>query len=488
MKMIDTHATEKRQPVTMDNILVTGWNKLRKTTLGESGAYKMTRSKRPMKLFSKQALAGAIALALLGISGQASAIVNVQCPGDNNGDADWNDAGESQPANTKCIHLIAGDSFAKMSDGNPLYTFGFGDQTGTPPDQVIGEGILSAEWPGPTIELDEGDQFYLNLTNVGTVIRPDLFDPHTVHFHGFPNASAAFDGVPEVSISINMGSTLTYYYNIVEPGTYLYHCHVEATEHMEMGMLANLFVHPIQDELGCFDIGADNPGTADYDPERVPNGNCAPAVGDAGYVYNDGDGTTAFDVEKAIQLSSFDQVFHDASLFVQPLPFALLEGNYPQLNGRGYPDTVNPNALPAPVDSVDPITGGTEGKVTGTVGEELTDGAITQFLGSDISVNQGEKLLLRLSNVGLDRFWTITAMGLTMKVVGTGAKHMRGTDGKNIYREVASYNFGGGETVDLIIDTTGVAPGTYFLHATEVHQMSNATQMDGGMITEIVVN
>ncbi|MEW8441461.1 MAG: hypothetical protein AB2689_25200, partial [Candidatus Thiodiazotropha taylori] len=66
MKMIDTHATETRQPVT--STLVAGWNKLRNHTSGESGAYKMMRSKRPMKLFSKQALAGAIALALLGIS------------------------------------------------------------------------------------------------------------------------------------------------------------------------------------------------------------------------------------------------------------------------------------------------------------------------------------------------------------------------------------------------------------------------------------
>ena len=40
------------------------------------------------------------------------------------------------------------------------------------------------------------------------VIRPDLFDPHTVHWHGFPQASAVFDGLPESSISINMFGTL----------------------------------------------------------------------------------------------------------------------------------------------------------------------------------------------------------------------------------------------------------------------------------------
>ena len=54
-------------------------------------------------------------------------------------------------------------------------------------------------------------------------MRPDLFDPHTVHYHGFPNAATVFDGVPEVSISINMGSTLTYYYNVVVITSYSIH-------------------------------------------------------------------------------------------------------------------------------------------------------------------------------------------------------------------------------------------------------------------------
>ena len=418
-----------------------------------------------MKRFTRKALSGAIAIALLGMMGTAGAVVNVQCPGDTDGDAVIDTPDPAHP-NAKCMHLTAGDSFAIMSDTNPLYTFGFGDRTGTLPGDVIADGILSSEWSGPTIELNEGDEFWLNLTNVGTVIRPDLFDPHTVHWHGFPNAATVFDGVPEVSISINMGATLTYYYNVVEPGTYLYHCHVEATEHMEMGMLANLYVHPAQNG---------NPILNASDGKTYTT-----------FVYNDVDGTTGYDVAKALQLASFDSDFHDASLFVQPLPFALLEGDYPQINGRGYPDTINPAALPAPADDA-------TGKVTGIPGEILTkidtaNSGSTQLLDSAISVNQGEKLLLRLSNVGLDRFWTLTAPGLKMQVVGTGARHMRGVDGKNVYRTTASVNFGGGETHDVLIDTTDVAPGTYFLHATELHQMSNKTQFDGGMITEIVVN
>jgi len=435
------------------------------------------------KLF-KKALPNAVALALLSGAAGVNATVYVQCPGDTDGDAIIDTPDPDHP-NAVCMHLTAGDSFVKMSDGNPLYTFGFGNRTGTAPGDVIGDGILASEWPGPTIVLDEGDEFYLSLTNVGTVVRPDLFDPHTVHFHGFPNAATVFDGVPEVSISINMGSTLTYYYNIVEPGTYIYHCHVEASEHMEMGMLANLWVHPKQDETGCTGPVAC--------PAATRKGGTDPAA-PYGYTYNDNDGTTAYDVEEAIQVSSFDANFHDASLFVQPLPFALLEANYPMINGRGYPDTVKPGNLPAPTDNTAPVAGHPVGKVTGTGGDILNAqfdrplGAETQTMDTVISVSQGEKLLLRLSNVSIDRFFTLTAQGLPMKIVGTGARQMRGLDGKNLYRDVASVNFGGGETHDVIIDTAGVAPGTYFLHATELHQMSNLTQLDGGMITEIVVN
>lgn len=431
-----------------------------------------------MKIFLKRVLPNAIALALLSASGVVNATVNVQCPGDTNGDSVIDTPDPNHP-NAKCMHLIAGDSFINMSDGTPLYIFGYGDQTGTLPEDVIAEGILDAEFPAPTIELEQGQEFYLNLTNVGTVIRPDLFDPHTIHFHGFPNAATVFDGVPEVSVSINMGATLTYYYNIVEPGTYLYHCHVEATEHMEMGMLGNLFVHPAQDDLG-YDINDD--GTIDAGElaltQSIRKGGAPGNAG--GYTYNDGDGTTAWDQEKAIQIAGMDQRFHDASLFVQPLPFAELDSNYPMMNGRGYPDTIVTGDLPVPVDDI-------SGKVTGTAGEVLNNDTPNQRVDSAITVNQGETLLLRLSNVSLDRFNTITAQGLTMQVVGTGARQMRGQDGKNIYKKVSSINFGGGETHDILIDTTDVAPGTYFLYSTELHQLANETQKDGGMMTEIIV-
>ena len=135
------------------------------------------------------------------------------------------------------MSITCGDGFITMADRRELYIFGFYDITGVPEDQVLNVGMLGANSPAPTIALDEGDEFYLSLTNVGMVMRPDLFDTHSVHWHGLPNSSPIFDGLPEPAVVINMGATLTYYYNVNEPGTYFYHCHVEATEHMQMGMI-----------------------------------------------------------------------------------------------------------------------------------------------------------------------------------------------------------------------------------------------------------
>ena len=391
----------------------------------------------------------------LGAMGTASAEAVVQCPGDVNNDAivDIVDPARS----VKCMHLSAGDGFATMADGRLQYIFSFGDLTGIPQEQAIDEGILGAQLPAPLITLDEGDEFFLTLTNVGMLMRPDLFDPHTVHFHGFPQASAIFDGVPDGSISINMLSSFTYYYNIQEPGTYLYHCHVEATEHMQMGMIGNLYVRPQQNKDGCTDLSC---------PQSQLGGNTDISA-PAGYVYNDGDGSTAYDVEAPLQLSSFDPEFHDASMNTQPLPFAEMNDTYGMINGRGYPDTVNTGTLPLIPENNDHPSQQENALVTATA---------------------GQKILLRVSNVSISEFFTLGSMGLTMKVVGIGARQLKGPNGADLSYDTSSLTLGGGEVADVIIDTTGLAAGTYFLYTTNLNFLSNNTEDFGGIMTEIRIN
>ena len=373
----------------------------------------------------------------------------VQCPGDTDGDAVIDNPDPAHPR-AVCKHLAAGDGFARMADGTELYTFGFNDVTGVPANLTIDKGILNAQFPAPTLSFDEGDEVYLTLTNVGMLKRPDLFDPHSVHFHGFPNAATVFDGVPESSIAINMGFSFTYYYSIVEPGTFMYHCHVEASEHMQMGMLGNLYVRPAQDGTS---IG-----------------------GYTKFVYNDTDGSTGYDVEVPIQIGSFDSNFHIQHIDVQPLPFAEMHDDYPMLNGRGYPDTVDAAALP-------PVAGGDKETSGVTSAAESS-----QVVHTRVEATAGQKVLLRISNLNVTRFYTLTTTGLPMKVVGTGAHILRGPGGQSLYYDTNSVTLGGGEAVDVLVDTTGVAPGIYLLYSSNLESLSNGNEDFGGMMTEIVIH
>lgn len=389
-------------------------------------------------------------------AGPSSAGVTVQCPGDVNGDAvpDPTVNGKANPEyrpEVKCKHIAAGDGFITMGDKRPMYIFGFSDVTGVAPDQVTSTASLGANYPAPTIDLDEGDEFYLTLTNVGLHMRPDLFDPHSVHWHGFAQAAAIFDGVPEASVTINMGASMTYYYKLNDPGTYMWHCHVEAAEHMQMGMLGNLYVRPKQNKL----------------PDRTTLSNGFVHRTGYKYAYNDGDGSTYYDVEYPVQITSFDPDFHDASWNVQPLSFANMWDRYGMINGRGYPDTVNPDALTPPSEN---------------------GGKTSQPMGTLIKAARGQKILLRVINLSITRFFTIATMGTQMKVVGKDAKLLKSPDGKNLGYNTHSLTLGGGEAADVIIDTSTMAAGTYYLYTTNLHYLNNNEENFGGIMTEIVVN
>src|SRR5262249_55574444 len=114
---------------------------------------------------------------------------------------------------------------------------------------IIDVGVMNGNIPAPMIAIDEGDELFLTLTNVGMVMRPDLFEQHTVHFHGYPNASAFYDGVPDASVAINIGGSFTYYYLAPEAGTYMWHCHISPPEPLQMGMVGQLYVRPRQSSI-----------------------------------------------------------------------------------------------------------------------------------------------------------------------------------------------------------------------------------------------
>ncbi len=419
----------------------------------------------------------------------------------------------------KCQEVSGGDGFATMADGNQIFLFGFGPLSGltdiqlglpgtekaaefnsangpnramTTVADIMNTGVLNAESPAPTMAIDEDDEFFLTLTNVGMIMRPDLFEQHTIHFHGYPNASSFFDGVPDASVAINIGGSFTYYYTAPDAGTYFWHCHISPPEHLQMGMVGQLYVRPRQnrvkgdlysalvasnkikgsvDGLKCSDILCTNQTTAPaVNTHKSGAGSSATAATGPMYAYNDGDGSTQYDVEYPIQMMGFDPNFHFVGTTFNPEGFADMKDKYFMLSGRGYPDTVNPNYI----------------STEGSDGTSRPSQPVRSLIVINKSMNQN-RALLRISDLDVTEFATLGTIGIPMTVIAQDARLLRDSLGNNMYYNTNSITIGGGESTDVILDATDIPTGTYFLYTTNLDHLSNDAENFGGQMTEIHV-
>ena len=350
---------------------------------------------------------------------------------------------------------------------------------------IMDVAMMNGNIPAPLMAIDEDDEFFLTLTNVGQVMRPDLFEQHTVHFHGYPNASAFYDGVPDASVAINIGGSFTYYYLAPDAGTYFWHCHITPPEHLQMGMVGQIYVRPRQDRVSGSLYAALQDQQADprtrCDSKDILCSNPVPPAdsgaenlatvltgGTSGYAYNDGDGSTFYDVEYPLQMHGFDPNFHFVGMTFNPEGFTEMKDKFFLLNGRSYPDTV------------------TEGPLE----TQTTDGLnhFSQPLPSIINIPAGKKALLRISSLDVTEHQTLASLGIPMRVVGINAKLLRDQQGNNLYYNTNSITLGGGESIDVILDTTGVPTGTYYLYTPNLDHLSNDAENFGGLMTEVRVN
>src|SRR5580692_3278704 len=359
--------------------------------------------------------------------------------------------------------------------------------------QIMDIGVMNGNIPAPLMAIDEDDEFFLTLTNVGMIMRPDLFEQHTVHFHGYPNASSFYDGVPDASVAINIGGSFTYYYLAPDAGTYFWHCHITPPEHLQMGMVGQIYVRPRQNRVAvggnlytaralqdtdlrtacvsASDILCSNPLPA------LNTGATRPSTG--GYAYNDGDGSTYYDVEYPLQIHGFDPNFHFVGMTFNPEGFADMKDKYFLLNGRSYPDTVSPG--PLQTQSADGVN------------------HFSQPLPAIINIPAGRRALLRISDLDVSEYQTLASLGIPMQVIGYNAKLLRDQAGNNLYYTTNSITLGGGESLDVILDscavraspascTTPMAKGTYFLYTPNLDHLSNDAENFGGLMTAVNVN
>ncbi|PWT81397.1 MAG: hypothetical protein C5B58_09895 [Acidobacteria bacterium] len=389
------------------------------------------------------------------------------------------------------------------------------------PRPIMDVAVMNGNIPAPLVAFDEDDEFFLTLTNVGMIMRPDLFEQHTVHFHGYPNASSFYDGVPDASIAINIGASFTYYYLAPDAGTYFWHCHITPPEHLQMGMVGQLYVRPRQDRVPTSKslytyLGFQNGiglGTTTFADLRTvcnpkndilcsasmpsgihsatraaANSLCSGTTVVSGtegttpeYVYNDGDASTCYDVTYPIQMHGFDPNFHFVGMTFNPEMFVDMKDKYFLLNGRSYPDTV---------------AAGPQATIT-------TDGQMhySQPLPAIINIPAGGKASLRLVNLSVAEYFTLQSVGVPMHEVGFNAKLLRDQDGNNTEFYTNSITLGGGESLDVILDASddgcsaylgkGCAaklyqPGnTFYLYSSNLDMLSNDAENFGGMMTEV---
>jgi hypothetical protein len=357
------------------------------------------------------------------------------------------------------------------------------------PRPIMDVGVMNGNIPAPLMAIDEDDEFFLTLTNVGMIMRPDLFEQHTVHFHGYPNASAFYDGVPDASVAINIGASFTYYYLAPDAGTYFWHCHITPPEHLQMGMVGQLYVRPRQNRVPSTTTlntallaqqtdlrtacrrPSDGGSPAVTSVPDILCSNPVPAVtstavGGGKYAYNDGDGSTYYDVEYPLQIHGFDPNFHFVGMTFNPEGFSDMKDKYFLLNGRSYPDTVTP----------------------GPLATQSTDGSMhfSQPLPSIINIPAGKKALLRISDLDVSEYQTLASLGIPMKVIGYNAKLLRDQSGNNLYYTTNSITLAGGESLDVILDATGYKSGqVFYLYTPNLDHLSNDAENFGGLMTEV---
>src|SRR5262245_48162936 len=293
-------------------------------------------------------------------------------------------------AATTTLSLVATDGYMTMPgrDDDPIYIFGF-----VPVAENLSVADLTTMFKGhtkhtaPHLDFKKNDDIKITLTNVGLIQRPDLTDSHTIHWHGFAVPSPLNDGVPEVSVAVPIGKQLTYFYRPHREGTYMYHCHFEDVEHVQMGMTGIVFVRPQQD------------GT--------------PIGGFTKFAYNDGDGTTGYHRHFAILLNEVWSTFHDGDRDIQESIPTDYDPEWFTLNGRCYPQTVLPNDH----------HGESSGISTPNANYDNVPDR-SQPNSSLIQANPGERVLLRLADLGYQQH-SMQLPGIPMHVIGQDASLLR---------------------------------------------------------------
>jgi FtsP/CotA-like multicopper oxidase with cupredoxin domain len=346
------------------------------------------------------------------------------------------------------MYIAATDGFAYLPSDNTVaagqsaerkyYIRGFCDDV---------DGTMAtpgcAMLPAPIIDVTQGDDVFLHLRNVDNANPVAPKDPHTIHLHGM-HVTSQNDGFPETSWEVpetpgeNVG---TYYFKAESPGTYMWHCHVEASEHVQMGMYGALIIRPAQMAQASVYGGQFNDR---YDREYI-------------VLLSDVE-TAAHDaIQSDFNAAALPVIYPDTSAAaIDNYNFAEFTPNAWIVNGRAFPDTIAPVSTQA-IDeacatdttrSVDMAIDfpGCNPMFSGPPSGFLTGSNNIATYDTFYKANLNERILFRVINMGYDSVpWHIH--GWHFNIVGKDARPWKDKS----QAEAFTLNIGSGETYDLII-------------------------------------
>ncbi len=192
--------------------------------------------------------------------------------------------------------LTAKTSHISTGDGNSLLIWGYANGTGT------------AQYPGPTMIVNQNDEVTVTLNNELTVPVSIVFPGHVVSATGGEPGILTREAPP--------GQSVTYTFIADQPGTYIYHSGTRPELQVEMGMVGALIVRP-----------------SNFGPANLT------AYGDA---------RSAYDHEYLFLLTDMDPDIHDLIEFRRMIEVDTA-GYFPVqwfINGRNAPDTMLGNNVP----------------------------------------------------------------------------------------------------------------------------------------------
>jgi FtsP/CotA-like multicopper oxidase with cupredoxin domain len=348
-------------------------------------------------------------------------------------------------AKVRNVYIAATDGFAYLPADNAVpeenarkyYIRGFCDDVDEAGQATQG----CAMFPAPIVDVTQGDDVFIRLRNLGNLNPLAPEDPHTIHLHGI-HVTSQNDGFPETSWEVPEGDYGVYYFRAENAGTYMWHCHVEASEHVQMGMYGGLIIRPRKRR------------------------NDTVYGGFANDIYNREYVLLLSDVEVAghdfIQTALCAE---DPGLGCTPLVEHYSFGEYDPdawiVNGRAFPDTVAPPSTPeadeacATLDdpatsrNLDTSTGDFDGcnpMFGGPPSGYLTGSNNSSSYATVVQAELDDRILLRMINMGYEPApWHIH--GWHFQTVGKDARAIP----VDSQKEEQTLHIASGETYDLII-------------------------------------